>query len=108
MSVITNDMKELNVDSYALNSVGTQIQAVSEDVRTIYQSMQDIIEQVTSNDSWKGAASDSFFEKFNNIKPTFEQHLQQLEELGPTLMGVANNYSEAEENNIAEVKGGEL
>lgn len=96
----------LNVDSTELNNVGRQIIDVAGNVRETYKSMQSIIEQVTSQDSWKGAASDAFIEKFENIRPTFEQDLQQLEDLGPALIGAANNYSEAEEQNVAGVREG--
>ena len=98
----------LNVDSDELSLVGSNIGGVSETVRSIYNQIVDAVEQVTSNDSWQGAASATFLEKWENIGPLLDADIKQLEELGPTLEKVANNYSEAEQQNVDDVKGGDL
>lgn len=91
----------LNVDTGALGNVGNNFAAVAEDVRETYTHMKNTVEQVTANDSWRGAASDAFLQKFENIRPQFEQHLQQLEELGPAINVTANTYADAEAENIS-------
>ena len=87
----------LNVDTSALNTVGRN---VANDVRSIFSQMQATVDQVTSNDSWSGEASRAFLEKFNNIKPRLETHLQQLEALGPAVNQTATSYSDAEADNV--------
>ena len=57
--------------------------------------------QVTSNDSWRGETSNTFLEKFNEIKPKLETHLQQLEALGPAVKTTADDYAATEEANDA-------
>ena len=91
----------LNVDTSALGNVGNNFTAVSEEVRETYTHMKNTIEQVTANDSWHGDASEKFFQKFDNIRPQFEQHLQQLEDLGPAINGTANTYADAEAENVS-------
>ena len=98
----------LNVDSEELSNTGSNVTDISANVHKTYNEFKDIVEQVTSNESWKGAASAAFLEKFESIRPTFEQDLQQLEDLGPTLISIANEYSEAEERNVAAVKEGDI
>ena len=90
----------LNVDTSALNTVGRNCTNVANDVRSIFSQMQATVDQVTSNDSWSGEASRAFLEKFNNIKPRLETHLQQLEALGPAVNQTATSYSDAEADNV--------
>ena len=91
----------LNVDTSALGNVGNNFTAVAEEVRDTYTHMKNTIEQVTANDSWRGAASEAFLQKYESIRPQFEQHLQQLEELGPAINATANTYADAEAENIS-------
>ena len=91
----------LNVDTSALGSVGNNFTAVANEVRETYNHMKNTIEQVTSQDSWSSDASRAFLEKYESIRPQFEQHLQQLEELGPTINATANTYADAEAENIS-------
>ena len=90
----------LNVDTSELNTVGRNFTNVANDVRSIFSQMQATVDQVTSNDSWSGEASRAFLEKFNNIKPRLETHLQQLEALGPAVNQTATSYSDAEADNV--------
>lgn len=90
----------LNVDTSTLNSVGNNFSTVASDVRGIFTEMIRIIEQVTSHESWTGEASRTFLEKFNGVKPTFEKHLQELEDLGPAVNQTATNYSDTEAENV--------
>ena len=94
----------LYVDSDNLTGVGNKIKDVAASVRDIYTNFQNCVNTVTSNESWKGAASDSFLEKYERVRPSFEQHLTELEELGPTIVGVANNYSDKENENVGMMK----
>ena len=91
----------LNVDTSALNNVASNFSEVAAQVREIFTKMQGTIEQVTSNDSWQGDASRAFLDKFENIRPRFEQHLQQLEDLGPATQATSNGYATAEEDNVS-------
>ena len=90
----------LNVDTAALNNVANNFSEVAAQVREIFIKMQGTIEQVTSNESWQGEASRAFLEKFENIRPRFELHLQQLEDLGPATHATSNGYATAEEDNV--------
>ena len=90
----------LNVDTSALNTVGRNFSNVANDVRSIFSQMQATVDQVTGNDSWSGEASNAFLEKFNNIKPRLETHLQQLEALGPAVNQTANSYADVEADNV--------
>ena len=65
----------LNVDTGSLNGVGNSISDVAAQVRDIYTKLQNTINAVTANDSWKGAASSAFLEKFEAIRPEFERDL---------------------------------
>ena len=78
----------LNVDTGSLNGVGNSISDVAAQVRDIYTKLQNTINAVTANDSWKGAASSAFLEKFEAIRPEFERDLASLEDLGPTIREV--------------------
>ena len=91
----------LNVDTGSLNGVGNSISDVAAQVRDIYTKLQNTINAVTANDSWKGAASSAFLEKFEAIRPEFERDLASLEELGPTIREVASGYEAAEDDNVA-------
>ncbi len=93
----------LNVDTSNLAGVGGRVGDVAGSVREIYTNLTNTINAVTSNDSWKGAASSAFLEKFEAIKPEFERDLASLEELGPTIKQVASGYEEAEEANISQI-----
>ena len=91
----------LNVDTSSLNGVGNSISDVAAQVRDIYTKLQNTINAVTANDSWKGAASSAFLEKFEAIRPEFERDLASLEDLGPTIREVASGYEAAEDDNVA-------
>ena len=91
----------LNVDTSSLNGVGNSISDVAAQVRDIYTKLQNTINAVTANDSWKGAASSAFLEKFEAIRPEFERDLASLEDLGPTIKEVASGYEAAEDDNVA-------
>lgn len=91
----------LNVDTSALNSVGSNFTSVAEEVRATYTHMQNTIRQVTSNDAWNSEASRAFLEKFESIRPEFERDLQSLEDLGPAINNAANAYADAEQENIS-------
>ncbi|MBQ4030648.1 MAG: WXG100 family type VII secretion target [Bacilli bacterium] len=91
----------LNVDTGSLNGVGNSISDVAAQVRDIYTKLQNTINAVTANDSWKGAASSAFLEKFEAIRPEFERDLASLEDLGPTIREVASGYEAAEDDNVA-------
>ena len=98
---MSGNLGDLNVDTGALGTVGSNFSDVASEVRETYTHMKNTIDAVTENNSWRGAASDKFLEKFNNIRPTFEQHLEQLEDLGPTINATANTYADAEAENIS-------
>lgn len=89
----------LNYDSEDLQNVGSNFTTVAQNVRDTYTNMKNTVEQVTANDSWKGLASEKFYQKFENIRPQFEKHLYQLEELGPVINEIANGYANTEEEN---------
>ncbi len=91
----------LNVDTSNLTAVGNSIIEVAAAVRAIYTNMTNTINAVTSNESWKGAASETFLQKFDAIRPEFERDLASLEELGPTINEVSGNYQTTEEDNVA-------
>jgi len=93
-------MDNLNVNSEELLSTANNYKQIANEVREIYTKILNIIEQVTANDSWKGDARNKFLEKFDGIRHTLESHLQELEALGPALQVAANNYSNAESENI--------
>ena len=97
----------LYVDSDSLTGVGNRVIDIAASVRDTYTKLQATINAVTSKESWSGEASETFLNKFENIKPSFEQHLRELEELGPTIVDVAGGYSQAEQDNIGNMKGGE-
>ncbi len=90
----------LNVDTATLSNVGSNFTNVATDVRSIFSDMQRTVDQVTSHESWSGDASRAFLEKFNNIKPRLEGHLQELEALGPAVNQTATNYADTEAENV--------
>lgn len=93
----------LNIDTSNLTAVGTSITEVAASVRATYTNLTNTIQNVTANESWKGAASDAFLQKFEAIKPEFEADLASLEDLGPTIKEVANGYQTAEEENVGQI-----
>jgi WXG100 family type VII secretion target len=90
----------LNVDTSNLSGVGNKITNVAAAVREIYTSLHNTIDAVTANESWRGAASTAFLDKFEAIRPEFEKDLASLEDLGPTIVKVANGYEAAESDNV--------
>jgi WXG100 family type VII secretion target len=90
----------LNVDTSTLSGVGGRISDVAASVRSIYTNLHNTVDAVTANDSWKGAASSAFLEKFEAIRPEFEKDLASLENLGPTIKTVAGGYEAAEDENV--------
>jgi WXG100 family type VII secretion target len=93
----------LGVTTQELTEVGNQMKNISGDVNTIFTKVKNIVGQVTSNDSWKSEASETFAEKFEVIKASIEEDLANLEALGPTLTGAANEYEQAEETNTSQI-----
>ena len=91
----------LNYDSGKLQNVGNNFTTVAQDVRATFTNMIKTVDQVTANESWKGLASEKFLQKFENIRPQFEEHLQKLEELGPVINEIATGYSNVEEENAS-------
>lgn len=93
----------LGVTTQELTEVGNKMKEISEDVNTIFTKVKNIEEQVTSNDSWKSEASETFAERFNEIKVTITEDLENLAALGPTLQGAASDYEQAEETNTSQI-----
>ncbi len=93
----------LGVTTQELTEVGNQMKNISGDVNTIFSQVKNIVSQVTSNDSWKSEASEQFIEKFDGIRVSIEADLANLDALGPTLMGAANDYEQAEESNTSQI-----
>lgn len=93
----------LSINTGELNTVGNNISEVASQVRAIYTSMRNTIDQVTSNDSWRGEASKSFLDRFDSIRPSFEKHLEELEALGPALSKSSTTYSDAEAENVSSI-----
>ena len=94
-------MAFLGIETPSLNSTGKEFIDVATEVREIFTKVNGIVDQVTSNDSWRGETSNTFLEKFNEIKPKLETHLQQLEALGPAVKTTADDYAATEEANDA-------
>jgi len=93
----------LNISTGELNTVGNNISSVASDVRGIYTTMCSTISQLTSNQAWNSEASKAFTEQFDQIRPSFEKHLEQLESLGPSLNQTSNSYSDAEQENVGNI-----
>ncbi|MBR2828716.1 MAG: WXG100 family type VII secretion target [Bacilli bacterium] len=93
----------LNISTGELNTVGNNISSVASDVRGIYTTMCSTINQVTSNQAWNSEASKSFVEQFDQIRPSFEKHLEELEALGPSLNQTSNSYADAEQENVSNI-----
>ena len=93
----------LNIDTSNLRSVGNSLKEVAENVNTTYGNVKNTVNNVTANESWKGAASDAFLEKFEGLRPVLEEDLRQLTDLGPTLIGVADGYQSTEEENVGQI-----
>lgn len=95
----------VNVSSGTLKNVGRNFGEVASDVRTIFNGMKNTIEQVTSHESWSTESSKIFLDKFNNISPMLEQHLQELESLESAIEKTATGYTTAEEDSIGIMHG---
>lgn len=97
--------RTLNIDTSSLASVASSLIEVANAVRQTYTEFYKTVETVTGNDSWKGAASDAFLNKFEAIRPEFERDLEALEKLGPTFNTIAGRYEETEEGNVTSMGG---
>ena len=93
----------LNVDTSNLTSVGNSLNEVAATVNATYTNVKNTVNNVTAKESWKGEASDKFLEKFEALKPTLEEDLRQLTDLGPTIIGVADGYQSTEEENVGQI-----
>lgn len=92
-------MAFLGVETQSLSTTGKNFIDVASQVREIFTSVNHVVDQVTGHDSWRGEASNTFLEKFNEIKPRLETHLEQLEALGPAVNATSENYAATEEEN---------
>lgn len=95
----------LGVETQSLHTTGKNLIDVAAEVRAIFTAVTQIVDQVTAHDSWRGEASNAFLEKFNEIKPRLETHLEQLEALGPAVNATSDNYAMAEEDNVSVMRG---
>lgn len=93
----------LGVVTDELTEVGNQMRNVSNDVNAIFNNVKNIVREVTSNESWKSEASEQFATKFNEISQKINDDLVNLSNLGPTLMGAATDYEDAEADNAGRI-----
>lgn len=90
-------MSSMNTDPVELRNVGNAMIDVAQEVRTNFMDVDATATHVTTNSVWSGLAKIAFEKKYNELKPKFEEDLKRLEELGPTLIGIANNYESFDE-----------
>lgn len=93
----------LNVTTDELSRVGNNITSVGSSVRNTYTELHSTIDMITSSNYWKGDARDTFRNQFDEIKPSFEKNLSELEDLGPAICAAANNYTDAEQENVSSI-----
>ena len=96
--------RTMYIDHEAMKKLVTDFQQVSDDVTNSYKSINNIVQQVTNNDSWRGVDSDTFLDQFETIRSDLERHIEELNELSPTMSGVDTKYSETQEENAADIK----
>ena len=75
-------MAFLGIETQSLNSTGKEFIDVATEVREIFTKVNGIVDQVTSNDSWRGETSNTFLEKFNEIKNN-SSTLEKIKKLWP-------------------------
>jgi len=95
----------LNIETTSLTGIGNSLTEVGSMVRDTYTNLTKTINAVTANDSWKGEASETFLNKFENLRPEFEKDLDSLEKLGPAIKQIAGNYADQEAENTSQIGG---
>lgn len=95
--------RTLGITPEELREVGNQMKTVANDVQVIFTQVKSIVNQVTSNESWKSEASEAFAEKFDTLRIDIEADLARLDAVGPTLMGTADDYAGAEADNASQI-----
>ncbi len=95
--------RTLGITPEELKEVGNQMKSVAAEVGMIFDKVTGIVNQVTANDSWKSEASDLFLEKFETLKVDIDADLRRLDNVGPTLMGAADDYEGAEADNASQI-----
>ncbi len=96
--------RTMYIDHDAMKKVVSDFKQVSEDVTDSYGTINNIVQQVTNNDSWRGVDSDTFLDQFESIRADLERHVKELNDLSPTMDGVDTKYSQTQEENAADIK----
>jgi WXG100 family type VII secretion target len=94
----------LEVTPAELRGVGTRVDDIASNVRTLYTNMMNALDAVTGNDAWKSEASDELDKSVSEVRKPFEDTLGRLERLGGKLSSIGDGYQKAEDENTAGMK----
>ena len=94
----------LEVTPTDLRGVGTRVDDIASNVRTLYTNMMNALDAVTGNEAWKSEASDELDKSVSEVKGPFEDTLGRLERLGGQLSSIGDNYQHEEDENTASMK----
>ena len=96
----------LDVDARSLHSTAQKYKDIASEVRAIFNNVNSSIDSITANDSWQGEAATEFRDTFASLKGQLDQHISELEALGPAADRAATGYEDTEAENVASMRGG--
>ena len=96
--------RTMYIDHDAMAKVVDGYEKVSTEITNSFEKIDNIVQQVTNNDSWRGQDSDAFLEQFESIRQELKMHVEELEGLSPAMKNVDGGYSQREEENTADIK----
>ena len=92
-------MSFLEVDPRSLTDTASKYSYIASAIRSMFTSVSNSIDAITSNDCWAGDSSNAYKVSFENLRAKLDGHIKELEQLGPSTQNVAANYESTEEEN---------
>lgn len=80
-----------------------QYRAEADTVNSVISKMDTLLSQLQSE--WEGAASESYTERYNELKPSFVKAEQLIREIAQALDSVANTTEETDINIANQLRG---
>lgn len=89
----------LNVTTDSLHDTGIKYGEIGTAVSGLYQSVVNSIDLITSKNSWQGQSAVEFQDAFKAISVELKERIEELNQLGPVTMKVAQGYQDTEDEN---------
>lgn len=91
----------LNVTPDSLKGTGNSYTEIGGAVRTLYQNVVNSIDSITSKKSWQGESAIEYKEAFQTISVGLKARIEELNQLGPKIISVAQGYQDTDDESAA-------